>query len=609
MKCSVVIPTRHRPALLRETLESLSQQTESGFDVIVVVDGEDSETRSLADTYKASYPLRWFFVPEHKGQASARNAGAAAAESEILIFLDDDTRPARDWVHHHMKHHRANNGKCEIGVFGKVVDQYVMPPRSRTEQHLRDSRDSDVSRFEDRLKKQGLEFGKVVSFGLNTSLLRKAFFAVDGFDPKLNYIDEDADLGARLCNYGLQFKYEPDAIVYHRDKKNRIDYHYSILRCGGRFDVYRRREKGQINGRLQLLAQMHNGSPLRKLVHRTAWYAPWAFRLAGAVSNKATDLTGSRLSYRLWYKTGVGEYWKGVREAGETLRSLRGLYPLRAPILMLHSITKPDKQNLKIFYLSPERFKRFMGWLKRARYTSVLPIERQDSTAPGRRVILTFDDAYDDFLSEAFPVLDRIGFKATVFVVVDRIGKTNEWDVSKGFRSRHLLSIEQIRELHRHGVHFGSHTLTHTLLTDLSNRDLEREVRDSKHKLEDLLGSEVPCFSYPWGAADMRVRAAVARAGYKVAVSTAEGLNDWEDSLYLKRVNLCEVDTLPEFALKLTTGNDFRQRLKRYLISKGLYHEPGETGLNKDTGRQDGESDSSPDSGNGVVPPASGSEH
>lgn len=577
MKCTVIIPTRHRTDSLRETLGSLGQQSEDGFEVIVVVDGEDTGTHALASTYKPAYPLRWIFAPEHKGQASARNAGAAAAEEEVLIFLDDDTRPVPGWIHHHLKHHRANNGKRTIGVLGKILDHHVRPPRSRTEQYLRETREPFLSQFEGLLRSQSVEFSKVAAFGLNTSILRKTFLALGGFDPNLSFIDEDTDFGARLFNSGAQFTFEPKALVYHHETKDPIAQHYLIARTAGKVDVYRRREKLQHNGRLHLLAQLHNGTNLRKLVHRTAWYAPWTFQMAGSISRKVTDLTGSRRSFRLWYKTGAAEYWKGLSEAGETIGSLRKLFPPHSPVLMLHSIAKPEKQNQKVVHLSPERFRRFMGWLKRTGFRSILPTEWQDCTASGRRVILTFDDGYDDFLSEAHPVLDSVGFSATVFIVVDRIGKTNEWDASRGFRSRRLLSLRQIRELHRQGVHFGSHTLTHPWLTNLSDQDLEREISGSKHKLEDLLGAEVPCFSYPWGIADIRVRGAVARAGYKVAVSTQEGLNCWEDPLYLKRINICEVDTLPEFALKVSTGTDFRQKVKRYLISKGLYPDHGMT--------------------------------
>lgn len=606
MKCSVIIPTRRRAGPLRETLESLSRQTDRELEAIVVVDGEGTETRSLADSYHAIFPLRWIFVPEHQGQASARNAGAAAAESEILIFLDDDTQPVPDWIRHHLKHHRANTAASEIGVLGKVADLHANPPRSRTEQYLRESRNPALAHFEGCLKSQSLEFGKVAAFGLNTSIPRRLFSAVGGFDPKLSTLDEDTDFGARLYNRGVRFIFEREALVRHHDTKDAVAHHYAILRTAGKLDVYRRREKKQCNGRLQLLAQMHCGSPLRKMVHRAAWHFPWAFPLADALTRKTTDLTGSRRSFRLWRRATAAEYWKGLRGAGETIDSLRDLYPPRTPVLMLHSVSAPTERRLKSLYISPGRFTRFMEWLKKSGYTSAFPADWDKRTADRRRAILTFDDAYDDFMSNAFPVLDRMGFTATVFVVVDRIGKTNEWDESRGFKSRRLLSLDQVRELHRHGVHFGSHTLTHAWLTSASDHDLEREVGDSKRKLEDLLGVEVSSFAYPWGVADMRVRSAVARAGYKTALTTQEGLNWSEDPLALKRTNLAEVDTLPEFAFKLATGRDLRQMAKAYLVKKGTCRRQEQTVRDETASRHGDEAKALEDSAGVVMPRASG---
>ncbi|HEX5411064.1 MAG TPA: polysaccharide deacetylase family protein [Terriglobia bacterium] len=606
LKCSVVIPTRRRAGILRETLESLCQQTEKEFEVIVVVDGEDPETRLLAESYKAAFPLRWIFEPEHRGQASARNSGAAAAESEIVVFLDDDTRPVEVWVHHHLKHHRANAGESQIGVLGKVADLHASPARSRTEQYVRELRNPVLTRFEDCLKNQSLEFGKLAAFGLNTSISRRLFFTVGGFDPKLSSLDEDTDLGARLYNHGVRFIFEREALVHHHETKNPVGQHYAILRSAGKLDVYRRREKKQCNGRLELLAQMHCGSPLRKLAHRTAWHIPQAFRIADLLARKTTDLTGSRRSFRIWRRATAAEYWKGLRAAGETIDSLRELYPSRTPILMLHSVSTPAELRLRSLYISPERFTRFMDWLKSSGYASVLPTDWYKRTSSTRRVILTFDDAYDDFMSNAFPVLARLRFSATVFVVVDRIGKTNEWDESRGFKTRRLLSLDQIRELHGLGVHFGSHTLTHARLTSASDRDLEREVADSKRKLEDLLGAEISCFAYPWGNADMRVRSAVVRAGYKTALTTEEGLNWSEDPLALKRTNLAEVDTLPEFAFKLATGRDLRQMTKAYLVKKGLYRGPEQPVRNKAGSQRRDEAQASQGSAGVVAPRASG---
>jgi peptidoglycan/xylan/chitin deacetylase (PgdA/CDA1 family)/glycosyltransferase involved in cell wall biosynthesis len=592
VKCSVIIPTRQRSAILRKTLESLGGQTETTFEVIVVVDGDDTGSRSLAETYKAAFPLRWIFVPVHKGQASARNAGVAAAASDILIFLDDDTQPVPEWIYHHLKHHSAIAGSAEVGVLGRVVDHYAHPPSSRTEQYLRETRIPRLAHFEGCLQKQSLEFGKVAAFGLNTSIRRETFLALGGFDEKLSFLDEDTDFGARLYNRGVLFKPEPEAIVHHHNTKNALTQHYDILRRAGQLDVYRRRKKKQFNARLQLLAQMHCGSPVRKLAHRAAWHFPWTFKMADSLARKTTDLTGSRNSFRLWYRATAAEYWKGIRAAGETIETLRDLYPCRTPVLMLHEVSAPTELRMMSLAISPERFARYMQRLKRLGCASALPTEWHKRAA-GRRVILTFDDAYEDFMTNAFPVLDRLGFQATVFVVVDRIGKTNEWDAANGFKPRRLLTLGQIRELHRYGVHFGSHSLTHARLTGVSDSELEREVRDSKRKLEDLLGAEAPCFAYPWGLADMRVRSAVARAGYKVAFTTEEGLNASDDPLSLKRISLAEVDTLPEFAFKMATGRDLRQMTKAFLTRKGFYKGPVRTWRGHDRSNHEGESETS----------------
>ena len=571
VKCSVIIPTYRRAGLLAETLDALGHQTNLNFEVIVVSDGEDAQTRVLAETYRAAYPLRWIFNPENRGQASARNTGANAATSDLLLFLDDDTTPVPDWIEQHLRHRVSPDEASDLVVLGKVVHQCSQPPRSHTERLMREMRDRCLEQFEAAVASKRLEFGRMVACGLNVSLPRATFLAMGGFDSSLDYVNEDSDLGARLYERGVQFKLAHAAVVAHRDTKDIIQYHHNILRRSGRIDLYRRREKHQWNDRIQLLAQMHGGTWGRKLVHRMAWYLPRLFRLAAGLCRKATDATGSRLTFRMWLRLGAGEYWEGVRAAGETIDSLRDVVNSPAPFLMLHSISIPTEHNLWSFYLSPGKFSRFVSRLKISGYSAVLPQEWLGGTCPARSVIFTFDDAYDDFYTEAFPVLENHNFKATVFVVADRIGQTNLWDQAKGFRPRSLLSLAQMRDLQRRGVQFGSHTLTHPLLTTLSDKDLDCEVRDSKRKLEDILGSEVSCIAYPWGGVDGRVRAAAARAGYKIGMTTQDGLNRCEDPLCLKRANVCEIDNLMWFQLKLATGCDLRERAIEHLIKWGLH--------------------------------------
>jgi peptidoglycan/xylan/chitin deacetylase (PgdA/CDA1 family) len=89
-----------------------------------------------------------------------------------------------------------------------------------------------------------------------------------------------------------------------------------------------------------------------------------------------------------------------------------------------------------------------------------------------------------------------------------------------------------------------------------------REVRDSKFRLEDLFGRPVEWFAYPYGQADRKVRAIVAEAGFKAAVTVEPGLNHWQDRLALRRIEINSKDTLVDLLAKLITGKDVRRGFK-----------------------------------------------
>jgi len=102
--------------------------------------------------------------------------------------------------------------------------------------------------------------------------------------------------------------------------------------------------------------------------------------------------------------------------------------------------------------------------------------------------------------------------------------------------TRNILAASEVKELLGCGMEVGSHSLTHVFMTELDDAALEREATASRLFLEDLLGSPVTSFSYPYGDADARVRRAVARAGYRLACGTRRGRNpDSPDWFFLRR--------------------------------------------------------------------------
>jgi peptidoglycan/xylan/chitin deacetylase (PgdA/CDA1 family) len=131
---------------------------------------------------------------------------------------------------------------------------------------------------------------------------------------------------------------------------------------------------------------------------------------------------------------------------------------------------------------------------------------------------ITFDDGYTSVLANAVPELLRHGFTATVFVVSDRVGRTNDWDDGTPWP---LLSRSQISELAAAGMEIGSHSATHPRLVNASASQLAAEVGGSRESLGRLADAEIRGFAYPYGDMDATVRRAVRDAGYDYACAVA----------------------------------------------------------------------------------------
>jgi peptidoglycan/xylan/chitin deacetylase (PgdA/CDA1 family) len=198
------------------------------------------------------------------------------------------------------------------------------------------------------------------------------------------------------------------------------------------------------------------------------------------------------------------------------------------PILMYHRIASDAPDELARYRISPERFERQLAYLRRHGYAGILldewidALARSDGRLPGRLVAITFDDAYRDFLTEAWPLLKKYCFRATVFVPTDHVGGRAEWDSTFG-RPAPLLSWDEIRALAAEGVAFGAHGGSHDYLGRLDLRAIVAEGQRSRARLEQELGRPVTTMSYPFGDHDERVRLAMSFCGFRCAVTTEPG--------------------------------------------------------------------------------------
>lgn len=213
----------------------------------------------------------------------------------------------------------------------------------------------------------------------------------------------------------------------------------------------------------------------------------------------------------------------------------------KAIVLMYHNIGKrPKGKNSLGLYVSPAMFRFQMMYLKSTRFR-VVPLKDISDLIDGRindrkLVAITFDDGYQDFYDNAFPVLRDLNFPSTVFLISDLVGKENAWDFHDLRDRKRLMDWDTIKQLKREGVTFGSHTRTHPFLSKLSSDDLKSELAGSRSDLESQLQVPVDFFCYPYGDYDSRAVEAVKQAGYKLAVTTKRGLvHPGSDPLQVRR--------------------------------------------------------------------------
>lgn len=192
---------------------------------------------------------------------------------------------------------------------------------------------------------------------------------------------------------------------------------------------------------------------------------------------------------------------------------------------------------------------------------------------PQKSFAITFDDGYENIYTCAFPVLQELGYTATVFIVSGFIGKYNSWDFNFGRKGFKHLGWEQIKEMVKYGISFGSHTVNHPDLSKLDRKYVEYELRNSKQTLEEKLGQEVKFLSYPFGKYNFSIQGEVKRAGYQNAFTLyPNGSAKIFDPFAIKRIGVYRFDTTLSLKIKLEGGLWYGlENLKGNLINRLSY--------------------------------------
>ncbi|MDB6110764.1 MAG: Polysaccharide deacetylase, partial [Pedosphaera sp.] len=198
------------------------------------------------------------------------------------------------------------------------------------------------------------------------------------------------------------------------------------------------------------------------------------------------------------------------------LKPFSGLFASGVPMLMYHKLgPRPARVRLKGLYVSGGLFEWQLAELKMAGFATAAYGLPGSGSNPSKRVVLTFDDGFANVLRYGLEPLGRHGFRAVQFLVADRLGGVNEWEVEQGEAQERLMDAAQIREWLAAGHEIGAHTLTHPFLTRISLERAREEISASKKKLEDCFGQPIRHFCYPYGDWNAAVRDLVREAGYE----------------------------------------------------------------------------------------------
>jgi peptidoglycan/xylan/chitin deacetylase (PgdA/CDA1 family) len=236
------------------------------------------------------------------------------------------------------------------------------------------------------------------------------------------------------------------------------------------------------------------------------------------------------------------------------------------PVLAYHSISENLFGKLDPYHqinTSVSIFASQMRWLRQAGYRTIDLPEMMNALHTVRdlskTVVLTFDDGYQDFYSDAFPVLKQCGFTATVFLASDRIRNT-----AACIEGADYLTWSEVRELYSQGISFGSHSVTHADFRSLGPEEIDYELGYSKETIEQEIGAQVESFSYPFALPEedrdftRYLADTLENLGYTNGVSSAIGRAKPRDArFFLPRLPVNSWDDVELLRAKLEGGYDW----------------------------------------------------
>jgi GT2 family glycosyltransferase len=301
---SVIVPSYNRRERLGRLLGALEMHREAGaaFEVVVAVDGSTDGTIEMLSTLRTGFPLRVIAQPRG-GPAAARNAAIAAADGDVLLFLDDDVAPQAGLFDKHLAVHSTHSRAAAVG-------RMAAPPGTPLPAWL-EWEAALLERQYGRMRTGLHPTDWRVFYTANASVRREDVLAVGGFDERF-VREEDVELAHRLAARGVTFHFLPDAVVHH-DPDRTFEVWLAVAFERGRKNVLL---EGQLAPADRSLAvEWRNRHLLNRALARWALGHDERTRLVVAGLRRALVAPSPRARRLLCSALFNVKYWAGVAEA------------------------------------------------------------------------------------------------------------------------------------------------------------------------------------------------------------------------------------------------------------------------------------------------------
>ena len=202
---SIVVPSFKGAQRLPVLFAALEVQTNSSFECVVAIDGDEDGSADVVHKWSDRIPVRAVVFPENRGRSSALNAGFDTAEGNVLVRCDDDLRPGRDYVAGHVAAHQGST----VGAVGVCLDLFDDTAYSR----------AYGAQARERMRESAYRLPPDATWrrwGANVSVSRATWDRVGPYDPRFTqYGWEDIDWGYRVHQAGIPVVVRPELEVEH----------------------------------------------------------------------------------------------------------------------------------------------------------------------------------------------------------------------------------------------------------------------------------------------------------------------------------------------------------------------------------------------------------